>query len=277
VSGWTLSSDFPVFDAAQPTLTGPADGFLSKLSLSGSSFIYSTYIGGSGHDAAGTAYVDPDGNVYLGGSTTSEDFPTFRAVQSHLAGETDGFLIKLDRAGTVIYWTCFGGTGGESAGAVADAAGNAYLTGSTSSTDLPTKDPLQPALVGSTDFFFAKITDRRCPQDVTDRVDVVRFPFLRLPFTPFRFQVVLIHNKTTAPITGPLALVVGDAQNGVIIGTPLITRCFSSRGDPFIVVTPGADNRLSPNESTFTGLWFVKTHSGRITYTPHVLSGGPAQ
>jgi hypothetical protein len=108
-------------------------------------------------------------------------------------------------------------------------------------------------------------------------VDVVRFPFHWIPFTPFRFQWVIIHNKTGAPITGPLAFVMDDLQNAVFIGSPSKTSCFSSEKDPFMVVSVGDDNVLSPNESTLTGLLFFKTQFGQITYTHHVLNGLPTQ
>jgi hypothetical protein len=116
-----------------------------------------------------------------------------------------------------------------------------------------------------------------CPADVTAQVDVFRFAFHWIPFTPFRFQWVIIHNKTTAPIVGPLAYVMDDLQNAVFIGSPSKTSCFSPEGDPFTLVSVGGDNVLSPNESRLKGLWFFKTGSDRITYTPHVLSGIPTE
>jgi hypothetical protein len=108
---------------------------------------------------------------------------------------------------------------------------------------------------------------------VTAQVDVWRLTFHWIPFTPFRFQWVIIHNKTTAPIAGPLTFVMDNLKNAVFIGSPLTTRCVSDEDDPLMLVEVGDDNALSPNESTITGLWFFKTSDGRITYTPHVLNG----
>lgn len=116
-----------------------------------------------------------------------------------------------------------------------------------------------------------------CPAEVTAQLDVFRLAFHRIPFTPFRFQWVILHNKTTAPITGPLTFVMDDLQNAVFVGSPSTTRCVSAEGDPLMLVGIGSDNVLNPNESTLTGLWFFKTRFGPITYTPHVLSGIPTQ
>lgn len=106
---------------------------------------------------------------------------------------------------------------------------------------------------------------------MTPRVDVFRFRFHWIPFTPYRFQWVVVRNKTAAPIAGPLGFVMDDLQKAVFIGSPFKTTCFSPEGDPLIVVPVGSDNILSPNESALTGLWFFKTHFGPITYTPHVV------
>jgi hypothetical protein len=116
-----------------------------------------------------------------------------------------------------------------------------------------------------------------CPREVSAQVDIVDSRFHSIPFTLFRFQWVIVRNKTSIPISGPLAFAMDELQNAVFIGSSLKTRCFSPDGDPFMLVPAGSDNVLSPNESVLAGLWFFKTHVGRITYTPHVLSGTPTQ
>jgi hypothetical protein len=99
---------------------------------------YSTYIGGSGNDAAWAVAVDSAGSAYVVGETWSANFPKTFTI-SNLTGNGDAFVVKMNPSGTaVVYATYFGGTGGGSARGVAvDAAGNAYVTGFTYSSDFP--------------------------------------------------------------------------------------------------------------------------------------------
>jgi hypothetical protein len=120
---------------------------------------YSTYLGGSGADAGQGIAVDATG-TYLTGSTTSLNFPTANPFQGTNHGNTDAFVAKLNPAGSaLIYSTYFGGSGTDIARGIAvDAAGNAYITGSTTSTDLPTTvNAFQAANAGGTDAFIAKL------------------------------------------------------------------------------------------------------------------------
>ncbi|MGE5176645.1 MAG: SBBP repeat-containing protein, partial [Hyphomicrobiales bacterium] len=74
--GITTSADFPVVNAAQPTLAGGADATLSKLDATGQNLVYSTYLGGSGDELSTALVVDDRGNAYVSGYTYSNDFPT---------------------------------------------------------------------------------------------------------------------------------------------------------------------------------------------------------
>jgi photosystem II stability/assembly factor-like uncharacterized protein len=153
VTGHTGSSDFPTMNAAQPGYGGGTDAFVAKLDADGSALIYSTYVGGSSQDRGFAIAVDAAGSVRLTGETWSTDFPTVNALQPARAGTTlspDAFLARLDAAGTTfVYSTYFGGNYYENGNAVAvDAAGNAYVTGYTQSTDFPVLNAVQPALAG---------------------------------------------------------------------------------------------------------------------------------
>jgi Beta-propeller repeat len=135
------------------------DAFVAKLSPSGSSLVYSTYLGGSDTDTGSAIAVDASGSAYVAGSTFSLDFPTARPLQaaSKLAG--DAFVAKLDPAGsTLVYSTYLGGTLVDLASAIAvDGTGAAWVTGSTTSTDFPTVHPRQSSYGGGTDAFVSKI------------------------------------------------------------------------------------------------------------------------
>lgn len=121
--------------------------------------IYSTYLGGTGIDSAIGITVDSAGNAYVVGQTTSTDFPTKSPLQAASGGTWDAFVAKINAAGSaLVYSTYLGGSGGDyGAGIAIDSAGNAYVTGETTSTDFPTMNPLQPALAGFQDAFVAKI------------------------------------------------------------------------------------------------------------------------
>ncbi len=159
VMGFTRSTDFPTTAGAydQSYNNGVPysyDVFVTKLNLAGNGIndlLYSTFLGGSGTESgqglAGIA-IDGSGNVYVSGNTTSTDFPTTAGAydQSHNGGsfnQTDGFVTKLNLAGNgindLLYSTFLGGSGDDSAFGIAiDGSGNAYVTGSTRSTNFPT-------------------------------------------------------------------------------------------------------------------------------------------
>jgi hypothetical protein len=108
--------------------------------------IYSTYLGGTGSDVASSVALDAAGNVYITGDTNSEDFPISNALQQQRAGGVAAFITKLSPGGNaLVYSTYLGGvTHGSGSSAIAvDAAGYAYITGSTSSDTFPTVNAYQ--------------------------------------------------------------------------------------------------------------------------------------
>ena len=107
VGGYTASADFPVSNAHQDVSGGANDAFVTKLDLSGTSVVYSTYVGGVDHDVVKALAVDADGNVYAGGDTASPDFPLANAYQSSLGGSTDAFLLKLDASGAGLSFSTY--------------------------------------------------------------------------------------------------------------------------------------------------------------------------
>jgi len=151
VTGSTNSQDFPTTSGAVQTSLGTPTGnnsFVAKLSADGSALIYSTYLGGNTFDSASGIAVDAAGNAYVAGYTQSNNFPTTPgAFQTSLTTKLyppslffeTAFVSKLNAAGSgLVYSTYLGGSGGDLGGAIAvDASGNAYVTGSTASTDFP--------------------------------------------------------------------------------------------------------------------------------------------
>ena len=167
LAGLTDSPDLPVRRPLQRSFqslpcTGdlpcPYDAFVAKLAPSGGRIVYSTYLGGSATDLARGIAVDGAGSAYVVGSTGSPDFPTVRAFQRGMGGEACGpppgepcrqaFLTKLTpRGGAAVFSTYLGGTEHDDAYGVAlDGRGRAHVTGSTQSSDFPTRRALQGAL-----------------------------------------------------------------------------------------------------------------------------------
>jgi beta-propeller repeat-containing protein/centrosomal CEP192-like protein len=159
VTGFTNSADFPSKSPLQATLGGSSDVFVTKLDASGSTLIYSTFLGGNTDDAGNAIAVDSSGNAYVTGSTSSANFPAKNPVQVTLGGSSDAFVAKLDSTGsTLMYSTFLGGGGSDSGNAIAvDSSDNAYVTGLTNSVTFPTKNPLQATLGGSSDAFVTKL------------------------------------------------------------------------------------------------------------------------
>ena len=155
-NAYVTGSATPAFTTTAGTLQ-PAPGnaagtaFILKLDATGSAPAYSTFLGGSGSDQATTIAVDAQDNAYVGGWTTSNDFPVVGGLQPALRGQTDAFIAKVDAAGSrLIYSTLLGGALDDAINALAiDAAGYAYVAGETYSSDFPSKGAFQPEKAGA--------------------------------------------------------------------------------------------------------------------------------
>ncbi|KQY49338.1 hypothetical protein ASD14_14850 [Lysobacter sp. Root494] len=154
VSGYTVSFDFPVVTPAMG-YKGGSDAFLASFSRGGTAS-YSTYFGGTGSEYANDVAVDRAGNVYLAGESNSVDFPITTASSPHPGGS--GFVAKINPNHAVVYSTAIGGNNtSEILGVDVDAAGYAYVAGSTKSQDFPTASPWQASFGGVQDGFVAKL------------------------------------------------------------------------------------------------------------------------
>ena len=168
MTGHTTSSDFPISNPIQARFgggAGPGDAFVTRLDPTGSALVYSTYLGGSAADTASAIALDPLGNAYVTGHTSSPDFPLASAYQS-APGATDApdvFVSRLSAAGTALdYSTYLGGSGSDQGlGIAVDAAGSAYVTGRTESVNFPVANAFQvgfSARPGVPDAFVTRLT-----------------------------------------------------------------------------------------------------------------------
>lgn len=168
VAGGTASTNFPLLNPVAFQLIGSTNlllnrlvgtntAFVTKIAAGGSALIYSTYLGGFVYDAAEGIAVDAAGSAVVCGFTISSNFPTLNAISSDLnaGGDKknndyntkgnvktiayDGFVTKLSPAGnSLVYSTFLGNTNNDVAYKIAsDAAGNAFVTGYSSSPYFP--------------------------------------------------------------------------------------------------------------------------------------------
>ncbi len=162
ITGTSSSIDFPTTQSAdQHFYVGSYDAFVTKLTPDGTALVYSTYLGGSGHDEALGITVDGSGSAYVTGSTTSTDFPGLSSFQgTYQGGSSDAFVTKLAPAGNaLVYSTYLGGSEQEAGYRIAvDGAGAAYVTGYTTSSSFPTQSAYQSGYQGGTrDVFVTKL------------------------------------------------------------------------------------------------------------------------
>jgi hypothetical protein len=165
VTGDTGSDEatFPVTLGPDLTYNGGEDAFVAKVNATGTALVYAGYIGGSGNDAGYGIAVDTDGNAYVTGYTdsTQATFPETVGPDLTYNGNTDAFVAKVVESGlALVYAGYIGGSGDDRGyGIAVDAAGNAYVTGDTNSTQATFPETVGPDLThnGGFDAFVAKV------------------------------------------------------------------------------------------------------------------------
>lgn len=261
VTGRTRSNNFPVTpNALQRSYGGthargtPGDSwdgdvFLTKLNPSGTALVYSTYIGGSGDEAAFDVAVDADANMYIAGYTLSTEFPVSSdAIQKTFGGlggqglstggpppegdvnTGDAFVMKLDNTGKLVYSSFFGGSMDDMATTLAiDSARNVYIGGITLSQNLPTSSPVQSSFAGGATLF--------------PRGDgfVAKFDFGgKLASVPVKLvfdSSVPASGPAGATLTPGIAVVVTDANQAGIPGLPVTFTAANAALDNATAVT----------------------------------------
>jgi Beta-propeller repeat len=162
ISGGTGSTDLPGVNGVQRAYAGGfSDGFVAKVAPNGGSIQYATYLGGSGSDELNQVALGTDGQIYVGGYTSSLDFPVASAFQPAFGGGfTDGLVAKLSADGTrVVFSSYLGGVDRDAViGLTVDAQGGVYLAGNTSSYNFPTYNAYKPYNYSSySDAFVTKL------------------------------------------------------------------------------------------------------------------------
>jgi hypothetical protein len=170
VTGETSSANFPLMNPLQPTYGGgTSDAFVTEINPTGSALVYSTYVGGSGQDDGNGIAVDSSGNAYITGYTISTNFPTTPGAFQTACGSCyfengtwigTAFVTEISPTGSALaYSTYLGGSGANNGiGIAVESSGNAYVSGSTNSSDFPTTPgAFQTTFEGSYKAFVTKI------------------------------------------------------------------------------------------------------------------------
>jgi hypothetical protein len=173
ITGSTISTSFPITaGAAQPSCAGcdlaRSDAFATKLNADGTALVFSTYLGGSLNEVGTGIAVDLNGNAHITGrtessSSSSNPFPTTAgAFQTTSAGIPDGFVTKINSAGSAFIYSTYlgGGVRDEASDIAVDDTGVAHIIGLTRSVNFPLADPVQPSCTGNGECaFFSSLNE----------------------------------------------------------------------------------------------------------------------
>jgi hypothetical protein len=167
LTGTTKSVNFPTLNAFDDDLGEfpfffDWDAFVTKLSSTGDSLIYSTFLGGAYMEFGKAIDVDVNGSAYITGETTSSGFPIQNPYDSTKESYKKAFVTKFSPAGnTLIFSTYLGGdhsTFSFGTGIAVDQSNNAYVTGLTRS-GFPLVNPLDDIGEGQYEIYISKFTE----------------------------------------------------------------------------------------------------------------------
>jgi hypothetical protein len=268
LTGQTSSADFPVTSgAAQSTLLGTTDAFVTKINPAGTAVVYSTYLGGSnqqgtdskGPTSSGNALViDGAGNAYVAGGTNTSDFPLCPAANhcptpaqgTYAGGTGDAFAVKINSTGGLAYSTFIGGSDDDVAEGIAiDPSGNIFVGGQTASSNLPVLQALQGIYKGMNDGFIAMIDG-----------------------TTGAFKYVDYLGGTGADLVTGIGL---DGSNNIYVSGITISTDFPVKGTSPYQTKCGTDGQCNPNSKGAQDDSFITAiKSDRSQYIYSTYFGG---
>ena len=227
VTGWTISANFPDTVTITNLYSGLTNNlrtiiatnvFLTKITNGTQAGIaYSAIFGGKGIDIGNSVAVDPAGEAFVVGAASSTNFPTYNiptSLRATNSGGSDAFVIGFNATATaLLYSTYLGGKGNDYGyGIAVDPAGNAYVVGTTSSTNFPRLNALQTFRNGTNDTFLAEILLTSQP---TLTITMLDTNDVQLAWRAFQPEYTLISNtnltstNTWPTITNPPVLING--------------------------------------------------------------------
>ncbi len=162
IVGFTNSQDLPTYNAFQESQSGAGDIFVAKLSNTGDSLAYCTYLGGEYYDIGYDICVDSSGSAYIVGFTASDNYPVYNPYQENLDNYGGNIVItKINTSGTSLeYSTYIGGSNADYVSAIeVDNLGCAYITGLTTSFDFPVVNAINNTMNGSSAIYITKFNE----------------------------------------------------------------------------------------------------------------------
>jgi len=293
VTGQTFSSTFFTTTGAYQTTCGScsngnSNAFVTVINQAGSSYVYSTFLGGSTKDAGNGIAVDSADNAYVTGATTSSDFPTSGgALQTSYGGAADAFVTKLNPAGSaLVYSTYLGGSAFDAGASIAlDSNNNAYITGQTASPNFPTGSPTQSALNGgnnttSTDAFVSELNSAGSQLVFStylggsaDEDDGGNYGAIAVDSTGASIYVTGNTQSTNFPTETP-----NQGSNGGLADTFVVTYTQSIAPSFTLSATPLSPSSVSPGGSATSTVTVTPNNgfSSTATVTLTCSVSGPA-
>ena len=177
VAGKTNSLDFPVInnpfdDSFNGLSSSNYDIFISKFTPDLETLLCSTFVGGDGEDTLYGLVLDSEDNVYITGSTTSNNFPNATLIPDAgtltiLNGAKNVFVAKLNASLQLLPAAAvIGGTEHDAGHAIVVAENGAnrslYISGSTASDNFPTYSratPYNATYAGNGDIFIVRLPE----------------------------------------------------------------------------------------------------------------------
>lgn len=254
VVGSTRSPNYPLQGPAfQPFLDGTSDSTVTRLDAGGSP-MFSTYLGGSGDDAAFAVDLDSLGNAYVTGTTNSSNHPLAYETQSTLNGPDDVFVTVLSSLGqSLLFSSYLGGSAGEyGAGIVAGENDTAYVVGATTSGNFPTVNPWQGSPQGADDAFLTIIeTEATLCKAIT--------AFNAIP-NPWVIDFDNVPNQTNLATTYQgFGVLFENSPTENIVSYGLFPFNAASPPNMAVQSTPGGSSSNNPMEIGFT---WMRSHVG---------------
>jgi hypothetical protein len=267
VTGFAQSRNFPTSNALQATMHGVNDAFVTKFNPEGSDVVYSTYLGGISADQGNSIAVDAFDNAYVTGSTASTNFPLVDPTQttcSSCSSYNEAFVAKVNPAGSALVFSTYLGGGNNSAGAGigVDSAGNAYVAGSTSSTNFPTVNPLQAANKNSNGTAFIAKYSFSESTNLTISPATISSGTAGVLYSPVTFAAVGGQGKVTISESGGLPSGM-MFSNGTLSGTPTLTGSY-----PIIITATDSQGDTGSENLILT------INCPTITVGPNALANG---
>lgn len=220
IVGFTLSADYPLTNDAFDSTNVNGEAFVTILDSTGSTIVFSSFVGGNGKDQATSLAIEGDNTLVITGTTSSTNFPNQGGSQTTLGGSTDTFVLRVGPNHQISYSSYLGGSGHETSNAIiVDASGIAYVVGTTNSTNFPLQSASQSILSGPADAFLTAIDKTTGSVVLSTYVGGSGWDAIHdLTFTNDS-RIALVGNTTSAdfPLVNPFDEDYGGSSEGILM------------------------------------------------------------